>query len=72
MSSGLRALMKLAEDEKLEFPISLYSGQMFISGRVCARSWWVKVTKDAADADRDTALRFLGKKNQTGERARDV
>lgn len=47
MSSGLRAMMEAAETEPLDFFVSLYSGDVLVTGRVAPRNWWARVNRAA-------------------------
>lgn len=47
MTSGLQALVRSAGDAPLDFPTSIYAGDMMITGRPAPSSWFHKATRDA-------------------------
>jgi hypothetical protein len=53
MSSGMRALMEVAEagGKPLSFAVSMYCGSMVISGRAAPAGWWYEVTRSAQQAE---------------------
>jgi hypothetical protein len=50
MGAGIRALMHAAQDGPLPFAVSMYCGQMVVTGTVAPADWWYEVTRSAAQA----------------------
>lgn len=63
MSNALRAMMARAEEVgAMRFPISMYCGQVCLTGHVAPRRWWIEVTEREAGEERDLAVGRLTKK----------
>jgi hypothetical protein len=67
LSAGLRALAVAAQDEPLPFAVSMYCGQMVISGRVAPADSFYSVTKPGFTEELRQAVR-----REVEERDRDV
>jgi hypothetical protein len=46
MSAGLRVLIGAAKSEPLPFTVTLYAGQMVITGRIAPADWFFKVSHE--------------------------
>jgi hypothetical protein len=57
MSDGLRRLISRAKQEPLPFAVSMYCGQMFVSGRIAPPEWLFSVTKKGFEQEVWEALR---------------
>jgi hypothetical protein len=61
MSSGLRALMDTAKQEALPFTISMYVGQMLITGYVGPAKAWSDATKASLEQETKKQLNAVGR-----------
>lgn len=56
--------MKAAELEPLTFHVTMYCGQMIVTGRVAPPSWWYDVTKKGYWAELGVATRKVRKEDE--------
>jgi len=60
----MRALMKAAEHEPLGFHVTMYCGQLIVTGRVAPSAWWYEVTKRGYWEELGVALRKVRKEDE--------
>jgi hypothetical protein len=57
MSEGLQQLVARAETEPLPFAVSMYCGQMVVSGRIAPSDWFFRVSKSGFEEEVRQGLR---------------
>lgn len=70
MSEGLRRLIGEAKDEPLPFVVSMYCGQMIVTGRVAPPDWFFRLTREGLEKEVWDALKRV--KNSEERKARYV
>jgi hypothetical protein len=70
MSDGLRRLIAQATEEPLPFRVSMYCGQVMVSGRIAPPDWFFQVTKKGFEEEVWEALRRV--KNSDERKAKYI